>query len=161
MEKEQIIVRDENAKLIDTDFFLTKIPDRIFCLLKEKNEQFSNFLEDIAIRVLLSKYRGFNGGLDCVNNTSGVYSYVTKNENMNVMYHVSTELREDSKKFIFENNILIVFMDDGNQNSQISNSELEGFLASTVICVRKMSNQEKEKLQNETEKDQPMYFFFF
>jgi len=95
----------------------------------EENQYFNNvdysdgfrqFLNVIADEVDLKGFTGFAGGLDCKNNSTGLTSYHTTFENIQIMLHVSTllpyfpkDLQQVERKRHLGNDVVIIIYKEG------------------------------------------------
>jgi hypothetical protein len=85
------------------------------------SEDFNRFLECIGDRVRLKGFKGFRGGLDVREDTTGTESVVAKFRDMDIMFHVSTLLpysttnkQQISRKSHIGNDIgVVVFKEPG------------------------------------------------
>jgi RAP1 GTPase activating protein 1 len=86
------------------------------------SDAFNNFLDFLGEKVKLKGYKGYNGGLDVHENTTGTHSYATKHEGFEIMFHVSTLLPHSAinrqqlerKRHIGNDVVVIVFQDGPN-----------------------------------------------
>eukprot|EP01132_Coremiostelium_polycephalum_P004121 gene4121-5157_t len=83
------------------------------------SRKWNEFLEGIGEEVELRSFKGFRGGLDVVNNTTGTHSLYTNHKGYEIMFHVSTLLPHtpgdsqqiERKRHIGNDIVIIIFYD--------------------------------------------------
>lgn len=85
-------------------------------------EDYERFLGLIGDKIELKGWKGFTGGLDVRENTTGVHSYFTKWNDYELMYHVATmlpmeagEQQVQKKRHLGNDIILLVFQEEGSE----------------------------------------------
>lgn len=132
---------------------------------QKKSKEFEEFLNWIGEKIQLKGYKGYKGGLDVVNNTTGIHSYKTEFEGFDIMFHVSTELPFDKKnpqqverkRHIGNDVVVIVFQDGPNggfKPSTITSKFNHVYAIIQPVKKRKRSSSNNRKtkrnVQNET-----------
>ncbi|KYQ89404.1 RapGAP/RanGAP domain-containing protein [Tieghemostelium lacteum] len=90
---------------------------------QQGSEKWNEFLNLLGERVELRSFKGYRGGLDVVNNTTGSHSLYTKHKGYEIMFHVSTMLpytpgdtQQIERKRHIGNDIVIVIFYDGEDD---------------------------------------------
>eukprot|EP01114_Cavostelium_apophysatum_P006256 TRINITY_DN174_c0_g3_i2.p1 TRINITY_DN174_c0_g3~~TRINITY_DN174_c0_g3_i2.p1 ORF type:complete len:932 (+),score=249.00 TRINITY_DN174_c0_g3_i2:1540-4335(+) len=93
----------------------------IFANVKGSDE-FEEFLQMLGKKVLLRGFKGYRGGLDTKNDTTGTHSYYTTFQNVEIMFHVQTllpnheaDLQRVEKKRHLGNDVVMIIFKEGNR----------------------------------------------
>jgi len=84
------------------------------------SEQFNEFLDSIADRIVLKGFTQYKGGLNTADDSTGTYSYFTTFKGFEIMFHVSTCLpysennpQQVERKRQIGNDVVVIIFQDG------------------------------------------------
>jgi len=93
-----------------------------YIFLAHGGEDYERFLSLIGDKIELKGWKGFAGGLDARENTTGTHSYFTTWNDYELMYHVATMLPMEAgdqqvqkKRHLGNDIILVVFQEEGSE----------------------------------------------
>jgi hypothetical protein len=96
-------------------------------MLEAGSKEFHDFMDFLGEKVKLKGYKGFRGGLDVNENTTGTHSYAGAYNNFDIMYHVSTCLpfsevnpQQVERKRHIGNDVVVIVFQDGPTGSKLS-----------------------------------------
>jgi hypothetical protein len=118
-------------------------------------EDYERFLGLIGDKIELKGWKGFAGGLDVRENTTGVHSYFTKWNDYELMYHVATmlpmeagEQQVQKKRHLGNDIILLVFQEEGSEPF-VPNCVKSNYIQITIVV---------RVIRDPTTKDKPVYY---
>lgn len=115
---------------------------------EEGSKDFEEFLSCIGEKVQLKGFKGYRGGLDVKENTTGTESYVSNYKDMNIMFHVSTYLphsthnrQQIARKAHIGNDIgIVVFKEAGDEPNPFKSSCIVSQFPHFFIVVEKVKS---------------------
>eukprot|EP01121_Diplochlamys_sp_Union-15-3_P011925 TRINITY_DN3502_c0_g1_i5.p1 TRINITY_DN3502_c0_g1~~TRINITY_DN3502_c0_g1_i5.p1 ORF type:complete len:354 (-),score=58.62 TRINITY_DN3502_c0_g1_i5:53-1114(-) len=137
----------------------------VYCKKGQTNEEdmfsnakpsklFSEFMDMIGTKTKLQGYKGYKGGLDTENNTTGSHAYVTHFQGFDILYHCSTLLpisadntQQIARKRHIGNDVVVIVFQDGPTGGfspdTISSKFNHIYLVVQAVGKKKSPNGEK------------------
>eukprot|EP01103_Thecamoeba_quadrilineata_P017213 TRINITY_DN6008_c0_g1_i1.p1 TRINITY_DN6008_c0_g1~~TRINITY_DN6008_c0_g1_i1.p1 ORF type:complete len:594 (+),score=96.42 TRINITY_DN6008_c0_g1_i1:48-1784(+) len=111
------------------------------------SHDFEEFLEFLGEKVSLQGWRGYRGGLDVTNNSTGTHSIYTNYHGMEMMFHVSTllpyrsdDLQQLERKRHIGNDIVLVLFRERDCSDYFSPTQIYSQFNHVFLVVQKVAS---------------------